>query len=61
LIAADICRDEATKELKGYKGNDFVTDVSRLTTDRSSADEYRPYDTQKSSSPGTKTIPIEPR
>jgi hypothetical protein len=21
-------RDEATKELKGYKGNDFVTDVS---------------------------------
>lgn len=24
----DECRDEATEEAKGYKGNDFVTDVS---------------------------------
>lgn len=26
----DESRDEATEEVKGYKGNDFVTDVSDL-------------------------------
>ena len=31
-------RDEATKELKGYKGNDFVTDVSFIVLCNGQAD-----------------------
>ncbi len=50
-------REEATKELKAYKGNDFVTDVSSLSLNF--ANLSRPCGTPRSNSLGTRTIRTE--
>lgn len=48
----DEARDEATEEVKGYKGNDFVTDVSVVAMNpphRLTTVYFRLFGTRKSS------------